>query len=160
MAVHVHGVKLLLHILLLGLVLHDLQHLISDVLGEDRQQELLLSGDTVVERGFLLRSVATWQLCVCACVRVISCSGCLVLAVLSSPSSREMAFWELNVILIFFFLQFLSTNLGHLQPKRTSRWMCYFIFTLSVAVFFNVLLISFLCKLLDVNLFIQHHSAI
>lgn len=61
MAVHVHGVELLLllHILLLGLVLHALQHLISDVLGEDRQQELLLSGDTVVDRGFLLRSVAT-----------------------------------------------------------------------------------------------------
>lgn len=40
MAVHVHGVKLLLlllHILLLGLVFHALQHLISDVLGEDGQ---------------------------------------------------------------------------------------------------------------------------
>lgn len=37
MAVHVHGVKLLLHLLLLGLVFHALQHLISDVLGEDGQ---------------------------------------------------------------------------------------------------------------------------
>ena len=39
MAVHVHGVKLLLplHLLLLGLIFHALQHLISDVFGEDRQ---------------------------------------------------------------------------------------------------------------------------
>lgn len=38
MAVHVHGVKLLLlHLLLLSLVFHALQHLISNVLGEDGQ---------------------------------------------------------------------------------------------------------------------------
>lgn len=39
MAVHEHGVKLLLllHLLLLGLVFHALQHLISDVFGEDGQ---------------------------------------------------------------------------------------------------------------------------
>ncbi len=38
MAVHVHGVKLLLlHLLLVGLVLHALQHLVCDVFGQDGQ---------------------------------------------------------------------------------------------------------------------------
>lgn len=65
MAVHVHGVKLLLllllHLLLLGLVFHALQHLISDVLGEDGQQEFFLCGNTFVESELLWRSVAAWQ---------------------------------------------------------------------------------------------------
>lgn len=38
MAVHVHGVELLLlDLFLIGLVLHALQHLISDVFGQDGQ---------------------------------------------------------------------------------------------------------------------------
>lgn len=38
MAVHVHGVELLLlDLLLVGLVLHALQHLISDVFRQDGQ---------------------------------------------------------------------------------------------------------------------------
>jgi len=39
MAVHVHGVKLLmlLDVVLIGLVLHALQHFISDMLGQDGQ---------------------------------------------------------------------------------------------------------------------------
>lgn len=39
MAVHVHGVELLLplDLLLLGLVLHALQHLVSNVFGQDGQ---------------------------------------------------------------------------------------------------------------------------
>ena len=44
MAVHVHGVELLLLLVtaLVGLVLHALQHLVSNVFGQDGQQELLL----------------------------------------------------------------------------------------------------------------------
>ena len=39
MAVHVHGVKLLLLLdfVLIGLILHALQHLISDMFGQDGQ---------------------------------------------------------------------------------------------------------------------------
>lgn len=47
-AVHVHSVELLLlDFLLIGLVLHALQHLISDVFGQDRQQQFLLHEEAV-----------------------------------------------------------------------------------------------------------------
>lgn len=41
MSVHVHGVELL-HLFLTGLLLHVLKHLISYVLGEDREQQTFL----------------------------------------------------------------------------------------------------------------------
>lgn len=41
MSVHVHGVKLL-HLLLTGLLLHVLEHLVSDVLGKDGEQQAFL----------------------------------------------------------------------------------------------------------------------
>lgn len=41
MPVHVHGVELL-HLLLTGLLLHVLEHLISDVLRKDGEQQTLL----------------------------------------------------------------------------------------------------------------------
>lgn len=80
MAVHVHGVELLLlDLLLIGLVLHALQHLVSDVFGQDGQQEFLLHGDTGEGKGVLSCSVMTdtknkLSLCEHVCVCVCACS--------------------------------------------------------------------------------------